>query len=58
MRVLQIGLEWFNLDSNGSNDITNWVDLRLSIHAQSSAIDTPSGERTVHVKENASLPTL
>ena len=58
MRVLQIWLEWFNLDSNGSNDITNWVDLRLSIHAQSSAIDTPSGERTVHVKENASLPTL
>ena len=22
MRVLQIGLEWFNLDSNGSNDIS------------------------------------
>ena len=37
---------------------THWVNLRLTLHARSSAIDTPSGARTVHVKKNASLPTL
>ena len=28
---------------------THWVNLRLTIHARSSAIDTPSGAHTVHV---------
>ena len=37
---------------------THWVNLRLSIHARSSAIETPSGARTVHGKEKANLPTL
>ena len=40
------------------NGTTHWVNLRLTIHARSSAIETPSGARTVHGKENASLPTL
>ena len=37
---------------------THRVNLRLTIHAWSSAIETHSGTRTMHVKENASLPTL
>ena len=37
---------------------THWVNLRLTIHARSSAMETPSGARTVHGKENANLPTL
>ena len=36
---------WFQLH----NGTTLWVDLRLTLHAQSSAIDTHSGARTVHV---------
>ena len=30
-------------------DPTHWVNLRLTIHARSSAIETPRGARTVQV---------
>ena len=35
---------------------THWVNLRLTLHAKSSAMETPSGALTVHVLKNTNLP--
>ena len=62
-KTYQMGVHFEALNKAGdfllyTDATTHWVNLRLTIHARSSAIETFSGARTVHGKENANLPTL